>query len=170
MTLFEILLLSASLSVDSFAVSMGGSVSLGRPSAGKTLSVAAVFGTVQSMFLFAGWAAGYSVVSYISPAAHVLAFVILAYIGGSMLFSAFRNDEGGGVDIAGTKRLLAAAVASSIDAAAVGVSLAMADTEKYHTDNIKSRNDKRTESNDKSTFCMRHHNRIDLTILDGKKT
>ena len=43
--------------------------------------------------------------------------------------SAFRNDEGRGVDIAGTKRLLAAAVASSIDAAAVGVSLAMADTD-----------------------------------------
>lgn len=127
MTLLEILLLSLSLSADSFVVSMSGSVSLGRPSFEKSLSVASVFAVVQAAFLFVGWLAGHSVVAYLSKVAHVMAFLILAYIGGTMVVSSFRKEEAGNVDIAGTRHLMAAAVASSIDAFAVGISLAMAD-------------------------------------------
>lgn len=127
MGIWEILLLALSLSVDSFVVSMGGSVSIGRASAVKTLSVASVFGITQALLLFIGWASGYSIVSYISRIARYIAFIILSYIGGSMIVSAIRKRQEESIDLSGMKHLLLAAVATSIDAMAVGVSLAMSD-------------------------------------------
>ncbi len=126
MTFVEILLLALSLSVDSFVVSLGGSVTLGRVGSWKTLYVALIFGTVQAVLLFAGWASGYSIVAYISKVAHYIALVILAYLGIRMIVSGIRKDSGS-VDLSGLKSMIVAAVATSIDAMAVGVSLAMAD-------------------------------------------
>ena len=128
MTFAEILLLALSLSVDSFVVSLGGSVTLGRINIWKILSVAAVFGIVQAVCLFAGWISGYSIVAYVSKIAPYVALVILSYLGVRMIISGARgNDES--VDLAGFRNMILAAVATSIDAVAVGVSLAMGDME-----------------------------------------
>ena len=118
MTFAEILLLALSLSVDSFVVSLGGSVTLGRINIWKILSVAAVFGIVQAVCLFAGWISGYSIVAYVSKIAPYVALVILSYLGVRMIISGARgNDES--VDLAGFRNMILAAVATSIDAVAV---------------------------------------------------
>ena len=125
MNLIEILLLSMSLSVDTLVVSLGGSVSLGRISPGKVLKVSLAFGLMQAGLIFLGWLAGASVASFIHKAAHIIGFVILLYIGGSMIWSAMRKSEER-TDLCGIRNLLMAAFATSIDAFAVGISLAMA--------------------------------------------
>ncbi len=125
MSFVEIILLSMSLSVDTLAVSLGGSVSLGRISPGKVSKVSLAFGLMQALLIFLGWAAGASVASFIHQAAHIIGFVILMYIGGSMVWSAVRKSEEK-TDLSGVRNLLLAAFATSIDAFAVGISLAMA--------------------------------------------
>lgn len=124
MNFIEIILLSLSLSVDTVVVSLGGSMSLGRISPAKVLKVSLVFGLMQAGLIFVGWLLGASVASILHKVAHVIGFVILLYIGGSMIWSAVRSSEEK-VDLNGMKRLLLAAFATSIDAFAVGVSLAM---------------------------------------------
>ena len=126
MSFVGILLLALSLSADSFVVSMGGSVTLERVSTGKTLAVAAVFGTVQAACLFAGWISGYSIVGYISRSAHYIALAVLSYLGISMVVAGVRNSSES-VNLSGFRNLVLAAVATSVDAIAVGVSLAMGD-------------------------------------------
>lgn len=125
MDIIEILLLALSLSVDSIVVSMSGSVTLGRTSPAKILYVALVFGLVQAGLLFLGWLSGASVASLIHKVAHLAGFLILLYIGGSMVWSGFRAGGEDKVDLGGFSRLVLAAVATSVDAFAVGVSLAM---------------------------------------------
>ena len=124
MSFIEIILLSLSLSVDTLAVSMGGSMSLGRTSPSKVLKVSLAFGMMQAALIFAGWLLGASVASFVHQAAHVIGFVILLYIGGSMIWGAVRKSEEN-VNLNGVKHLLLAAFATSVDAFAVGISLAM---------------------------------------------
>ena len=113
MNLIEILLLSMSLSVDTLVVSLGGSVSLGRISPGKVLKVSLAFGLMQAGLIFLGWLAGASVASFIHKAAHIIGFVILLYIGGSMIWSAMRKSEER-TDLCGIRNLLLAAFATSL--------------------------------------------------------
>lgn len=124
MNFIEILLLSLSLSVDTLVVSMSGSVSLGRMSPSKVLKVSLAFGIMQAGLIFAGWLLGASVASFVHQAAHIIGFVILLYIGGSMIWSAVRKSDEN-VCLNGMRHLLLAAFATSVDAFAVGVSLAM---------------------------------------------
>ena len=93
MSFIEIILLSLSLSVDTLAVSMGGSMSLGRMSPSKVLKVSLAFGMMQAALIFAGWLLGASVASFVHQAAHVIGFVILLYIGGSMIWGHWRWEE-----------------------------------------------------------------------------
>lgn len=124
MNFVEIILLSLSLSVDTLVVSLGGSVSIGKTSPAKVLKVSLAFGIMQAALIFLGWLLGASVASFVHQAAHVIGFVILFYIGGSMIWSALKKSEDK-VNLNGIKHLLLAAFATSIDAFAVGVSLAM---------------------------------------------
>ena len=126
MTFVEIFVLALSLSVDSFVVSMGGSVTLGRVSLRQVLKVALVFGTVQAVCLFTGWLFGYSIVAYISKVAHYIALAVLSWLGVSMIVAGIRNSTES-VKLNGSRNLCLAAFATSVDAIAVGVSLAMGD-------------------------------------------
>lgn len=128
MTLTEIILLALSLSADSFVVSMGGSVTLGRVRPWKIVQVAMIFGTVQAACLFAGWISGYSVVSYVSRLAPYLALAVLGYLGISMIAAGVKGSSKA-VDLNGLRNLILAAVATSVDAIAVGISLAMGEME-----------------------------------------
>ena len=125
MTFIEILLLAVSLSFDTLAVSMGGSVTLGRIDIRRLLGVAFVFGLMQMLLLDAGWLLGHSVISYIYKYASYIGMALLLYIGGTMIAGVFRKEGESKVDLSDLKHLLLAAVATSVDAAAVGVSLAM---------------------------------------------
>ncbi|MBO8479182.1 MAG: manganese efflux pump [Bacteroidetes bacterium] len=127
MDIIGILLMALSLSVDSLVVSMSGSVTLGKVGWRRVLAVALVFGAVQAFLLMAGWLIGASVASLVHKVAHFIGFAILLYIGGSMVWSAVRKGQEEKVDLTGLAHLFLAAVATSIDACAVGVSLAMSD-------------------------------------------
>ncbi len=128
MQIFEIILLSLSLSVDSLLVSMGGGVSLECKRFSIVLSIALFFAVVQAGLLGLGWFAGYAVAYLIYKIANVIGFLILAYLGGGAVWSALRGKEDGrGLDLNGVWPLAVAAVATSIDAFAVGASLAMSE-------------------------------------------
>ena len=127
MSFFEILLLAVSLSFDTLAVSMGGSVTLGKIDIRRIFGVSLAFGLMQMLLLDAGWLLGHSVISYIYKYASYIGMALLLYIGGSMVVGVCRKNEESKVNLSDLKHLLLAAVATSIDAAAVGVSLAMAE-------------------------------------------
>lgn len=124
MDIMAIILLSLSLSVDTLAVSLGGSVSLGNVRFAEGAKVSLAFGIMQAALIFLGWLLGASVASFIHKAAHVIGFLILLYIGGSMIWSALKKSDEQ-VDLKGVKRLLMAAFSTSVDAFSVGISLAI---------------------------------------------
>jgi len=125
MTFVEIILLSVSLCVDTLAVSVCGGVTLGDAKAAKAVRIALTFGFMQAVMLFAGWILGHSIVSYIDSYSGIVAFALLLYIGVMMIFNAVRKKDETPARLSDFKSLFLASVATSIDASAVGVSLAM---------------------------------------------
>lgn len=131
MTNFELLILAISLTFDTFAVSIGGGISMPTLKLKKKAMIIAFFGVFQAAYLFAGWFAGDKAASFIVEWDHWVAFGILTYLGGKMLLGALKgdsDDEGASKrDFLCFKRLAVLATATSIDAIAVGASLAMLD-------------------------------------------
>lgn len=100
-------------------------VSLVNHSLLRVFRTAITFGIVQALMLVAGWLAGRTVVDLISAYDHWLAFGLLLFVGGRMLWESRRpGDEGGGTDITRGWLLFTIAVATSLDALAVGLSFA----------------------------------------------
>ena len=127
MTIIEIILMALSLSIDTLVVSMCGSVTLGKTGFWKVAKVALAFAGMQTALLSAGWFFGSSIVRYIEGIAGAVGFVLLLYIGVKMIHGAMKKVGEESVNLSGIRQLLLAAVATSIDAAAVGMSLAMAE-------------------------------------------
>ena len=125
--MFEVLLLAIALSMDAFAVSIG----LGAKNRQKTLSLGLMaglyFGVFQGLMPFVGYMAGKGVLGWIESYAPWIAFILLALIGGKMLYESFA--EGIEEDIvAVTHRVfLVLAIATSIDALAAGFTLTLLD-------------------------------------------
>lgn len=127
MFIIETFLLALALSVDSFVVSMGGSVTLGHPTTGKVLRLSASFGIIQALFLFAGWVAGDFFYGHLQNVAAFIGVALLVYVGLNMIWGAFSGKDEK-VNLDGAKNIIISAAATSIDALAVGVSMAMAST------------------------------------------
>ncbi len=139
MTHFELLVLAISLTFDTFAVSVGGGISMPNMKLSRKAMVIAFFGVFQAAYLFAGWFLGDQAASFIVEWDHWVAFVILTYLGGKMFLGAHKSDdstESGDTaskrDFLCIKRLAVLATATSIDAIAVGASLAMLDIDMMH--------------------------------------
>lgn len=122
--IIAILIFSLSLCADCFAVSVCSSVTLKRIDVKTVLPIAVVFGIVQAGLLLLGWAFGDFFVGYIEKAAHLIGFLLLLYVGGSMIKEAFEK-ESEARDLNGVKNVILGAIATSIDALAVGISLSM---------------------------------------------
>lgn len=127
MTFAEIFLLSCALSVDSMAVSVCGSLNIKKIDAGKLTQVALVFGFMQALLFFVGWVFGASIVSFVDKLASIVGFVLLLYLGISMIAAAFSSKANEAANLNGFRNLFLAAVATSVDAAGAGVSVAMTD-------------------------------------------
>ena len=132
MSLFELLILAISLCFDTFAVSLGGGMGLKNNKFSKKAFIMAFFGFFQASLLFAGWAAGALFAPYIIRWDHWIAFVILAYIGGKMIIENIgvkesKEETPTQVNLENFRTLSILAIATSIDAVAVGVSLAFVD-------------------------------------------
>ncbi|MBB3962886.1 putative Mn2+ efflux pump MntP [Rhizobium metallidurans] len=125
MSFVAIVVLAFSMSMDAFAVSVGRGAALGRTSVRDAVWTGVVFGVVEAITPMIGWVAGVAAASYVSAVDHWIAFGLLAAVGTNMVYSA---SKGGPEDE--TKPgmsfvvLVATAIGTSLDAMAVGVSLA----------------------------------------------
>ena len=125
----ELFLIGVGLSMDAFAVSVCKGLGMSRLNIRQATIISLFFGGFQALMPLIGWALGTQLADFITPIDHWIAFILLALIGGKMLFDAFRGDDEGEagepkdtrLDL---KELLMLAIATSIDALAVGITFA----------------------------------------------
>lgn len=122
-------LVAIGLSMDSFAVSVCNGLGMRDIRWHDYLRISVIFGLVQFIFPIIGWYLGSVVSKFISGFDHWIAFALLSYIGGKMVYESFQKDK---VCELSRKddypRLIILAVATSIDALAVGLSFAFIGT------------------------------------------
>ena len=130
------LLVALALSLDAFAVSVASGMCIARLSLVHALRASLAFGIFQFAMPIIGWLLGETVRSYIQSFDHWIAFGLLAIVGGRMILESFErkdpsacsDDEKAKTDIRNPKTLLVLAVATSIDALAVGLSYSVVGT------------------------------------------
>lgn len=124
----EIILIAVSLSMDAFAVSMAKGLCMPKVRYGQAAIIALFFGVFQAGMPLIGWFLGSQFEGIISPVDHWVAFALLCFIGGKMIYGAIKNDGSQEVCDTGEKldygNLLLMSVATSVDALAVGITLA----------------------------------------------
>ncbi len=126
MSILPVLFLALSMSADAFAAACGKGAALERPHWGEALRTGLIFGGIEAVTPVIGWAAGRAVGGYIAAFDHWVAFGILAAIGGKMLWDAARRHGEEEKPQSHSFLVLAmTAVGTSIDALAVGVTLAL---------------------------------------------
>jgi putative Mn2+ efflux pump MntP len=125
LSLLDLLGMSVGLAMDAFAVSIAAGLSLAPVRPRQMFRLAFHFGLFQFMMPVLGWFAGQQLASYISPYDHWAAFGLLGMVGGKMLLGAVRPRESGWkVDPTRGLMLVMLSIATSIDALAVGLSVA----------------------------------------------
>ena len=125
MGILESILLAASLCADCFAVSLCSGVTLKEVRAKEVLRVALAFAVIQTGLLLAGWLFGSLLAGFVSRAAHIIGFLLLLYVGGSMLVEGIKGEEDV-KDLNGWRNVLLGGLATSIDALAVGAAQSLA--------------------------------------------
>ena len=121
MSWWEAVLLAVSLCADCFAVTLCSSTTLRRIRWDSVLTVALVFAVIQTGLLALGWLFGSLLAQFVIKASHIIGFLLLLYVGGSMLLEGIRGKDESR-DLNGLWHIVLAGVATSIDALAVGVS------------------------------------------------
>ena len=122
--LVELLLLALALAMDCFTVSVVCGVLVRRYKAGLMVRLAFLFGFFQAFMPFVGWLLTSCFSSYLEAVDHWIAFGLLFIIGVEMIADAFKAEEEKTIDPYGLKSELLLAIATSIDALAVGISFA----------------------------------------------
>ncbi len=125
MTVTELLFLSVGLAADAFAVSLCRGLAMKRLDGRRALLIAFFFGGFQALMPLAGWLLGSSFAGAIAAWDHWVAFLLLALIGGKMIKESFSGGEEKDADDFRVRTLLLLAVATSIDALAVGITFAV---------------------------------------------
>lgn len=133
MSIVELFILAVGLSMDAFAVSICKGLSLGKIKPKHMCIAGAWFGGFQALMPLIGWLLGSQFQKYITSIDHWIAFILLSFIGGKMMIEAIREwNEEETVDVMDApldhKNMLVLAVATSIDALAVGITFAFLDT------------------------------------------
>ncbi len=124
MSLLELFILAVGLSMDAFAVSVCKGLSVRRGSMKQAITVGIWFGGFQALMPFLGYLLGITFSSLITNVDHWIAFVLLAFIGFNMIRESRSEEENESNDRFDFKTMLPLAVATSIDALAVGVTFA----------------------------------------------
>lgn len=133
MSILTLIVTAIGLSADAFAVSVGRAMKWRHFAWKPALALALTFGAFQALMPVLGWALGSAFADAIVEVDHWIAFGLLAMIGGKMIWESVRelrsddDDEAEGVTVPriGIGALLLLGLATSIDALAVGVSLAL---------------------------------------------
>ena len=128
MNFVDFLLLGVGLSMDAFAVSVCKGLKMPKINLKQTFVISLFFGGFQALMPAVGWLLGKQFESYITSVDHWVAFALLVFIGGKMIYDVFteKNEDecGEKTNRLDMKEVLTLAVATSIDALAVGISFA----------------------------------------------
>lgn len=129
MSLWTTALIALGLAMDAFAVSIASGLAVPRLTGRHVFRMAFHFGLFQALMPVLGWYAGATVARFLAAWDHWIALGLLGFIGGKMLVEAWRGgeDDKACADPTRGARLVTLSVATSIDAFAVGLSLAMLD-------------------------------------------
>ena len=128
MEVLEILLIAIGLAMDAFAVSICKGLSMKRMDWKKALIVGLYFGAFQGLMPVIGYFLGSTFESLVTKIDHWIAFGLLVFIGANMLKEAFGNDSENCNDNVDFKTMVVLAIATSIDALAVGITFAFLQT------------------------------------------
>ena len=124
MSLLSLFLLAVGLSMDAFAVSICKGLAMKKITVAKAAIVGLWFGGFQALMPFVGYLLGRQFEQYITAIDHWIAFVLLGLIGANMIREALSPEEEKADDSLDVKTMLLLAVATSIDALAVGITFA----------------------------------------------
>lgn len=124
MGLIELILLAVGLSMDAFAVAVCKGLAMKKIKLSHALICGAWFGGFQALMPFLGYILGSRFEKYIDSVAPWVAFVLLAFIGGNMIREALSFEEDAASSKLDVKTMFIMAVATSIDALAVGITFA----------------------------------------------
>ena len=132
MNLFSILLIGIAMSTDAFAAAVGKGAAMQRPRFSQALRAGLIFGAIEAVTPVIGWLLGHAASRYITAWDHWIAFGVLGLLGLHMIWNGVRpeREDGDGDDASrhhGFWSLAATGLGTSIDAMAVGVSLAFLD-------------------------------------------
>ena len=126
MGIAELILTAIGLSMDAFAAAICKGLNMQKLNHKQAAIIALFFGGFQGLMPFIGWVLGKQFEAYITDFDHWIAFVLLSFIGGKMVLEAFKKDDecdccDTGFDV---KDVFMLAIATSIDALAVGITFA----------------------------------------------
>lgn len=121
----ELMLIGVGLAMDAFAVALCKGMGMERLNIKQAAVIGLFFGGFQALMPFIGWLLGGQFEKYISEADHWIAFILLGFIGGRMMHEAAGGGDGEvACERLDIKELFLLAVATSIDALAVGITFA----------------------------------------------
>ncbi len=119
---------AVALAMDAFAVAIGTGATMQKVGARQTFRMSWHFGVFQALMPVVGWSLGWAVRDAIEAYDHWLAFALLAFVGGRMILEAFQEPAGKPrKDPTRGAALIMLSIATSIDALAVGLSMAVLD-------------------------------------------
>lgn len=127
MDLLSLFLIAVGLSMDAFAVSVCKGLATPKYKLKYSMICGAWFGGFQALMPTMGYLLGVNFKKYITAIDHWIAFVLLALIGFNMIREALKNDDEGADPSFTAKSMLLLAIATSIDALAIGITFAFLD-------------------------------------------
>ncbi len=122
-----LIFIAVGLAMDSFAVSLTNGLVIRNLKLPKVLLIASVFGIFHVLMPLTGWLVGTGIDAYVKTFDHWVAFILLSFIGGKMIYESFENQEENTKTELKFWTLTGQAFATSIDAFALGVSFAVLD-------------------------------------------
>ncbi|ARJ44321.1 hypothetical protein B1H58_16345 [Pantoea alhagi] len=129
MTFSALLILAFGMSMDAFAVAIGKGAALQRPQLREALRTGLIFGVIETLTPLVGWSLGQFATHFVARWDHWIAFTLLCFLGGRMLIEGCRQQPVTAAPCEPVKQhglglLVTTAIATSLDAMAIGVSLA----------------------------------------------
>lgn len=132
MLYYEIILIAIGLSMDSLAVSVSCGAVMRQCTIWNLIRISMILALFQASMAIIGYMAGIGFEQYINTFDHWIAFFLLLYLGGKMIFDSFKPEDAEEEDCKckhiSNKNLCGMGIATSIDALAVGISLAILNT------------------------------------------
>ncbi len=132
MNILDILFLSVALAMDCFTVSIVSGVIMGRCDWRVVLRMSFLFGLFQAVMPLIGWFATSRFADYIESFDHWIAFTLLVFLGVRMIRESFHPDDAQHFNPSRLRTQLVLAVATSIDALAIGISLVLTGYRSLH--------------------------------------